>query len=119
MSRGKKILVALWLCLGLQFLFGALFAHGVFAGRSRYVPSGPGVASPTDAKKVDLSSPRNNDAEFVFGTCGELTRQSAGFLSARDTAEIYFQNCCAALMPYTVTLAPKASRCIIKSVLNL
>ncbi len=119
MSRAKKILATLCLCLVLEFLFVGLLTHGVFAGRSRYVPYRPSVASPADGKKVNLKSPLKNDARFVFEDSDDLARYSGSFLAARDNTETCFRNCRVALTPRTITLAPKVSRYIFESVLNL
>lgn len=119
MSRVKKILWTLWLCLILEFLLACFLWQGAFSGRSRYIASPSSATSPADAKSVKLDSPLRIDARFVFDERDELTRLSGHFLTARNLTASFFRSCRVALMPSTIILAPKVSRCIFKSVLNL
>ncbi|HSE86397.1 MAG TPA: hypothetical protein VLJ79_09270 [Candidatus Binatia bacterium] len=115
MSRVKKTALALSVLFSLEFLFLGLFADGTFSWTNQYV-------SPrlhTDAGGVKLDSPTKTDGGFVLERDGELTPRSGGFLAAKENVGISFRSFVVSPLFFRITLVPKVSRYISKSVLNL
>jgi hypothetical protein len=119
MSRGKKQLSALSVFFSLEFLFLGLFPNGTFSWTNQYVPPLLKAAAHTDARAVRLDSPAKTDGGFVLERYGELTPRSGGFLGAKETAEVFLQSFIVVPLSFRFILAPKVSRYIFKSVLNI
>src|SRR5262245_42419114 len=77
------------------------------------------AATQTDATTVKLASPAKTDDVFVSGSNGEPTSRSGAFLTAKESLEISARSFVASPLFCRIILAPKVSRYIFKSVLNL
>ena len=115
MSRVKKKLTALAVLFTLEFLSLGLCTNGSFSWSNRYILA----ATQTYATTVKLGSPAKTDDGFVFGSYGESTPSSGIFLTAKESLEISARSFFARPFFYRIILAPKVSRYISKSVLNL
>jgi len=117
MSRVKKKLAALAVLFTLEFLSLGLCTNGSFSFSNQYIL----VATQTDATTVKLASPAKakTDDVFVSGSNGEPTSRSGAFLTAKESLEISARSFVASPLFCRIILAPKVSRYISKSVLNL
>jgi len=113
MSRVKKKLAALAVLFTLEFLSLGLRTNGSFSWSNRNILA----ATQTDATTVKLGSPAKTDD--VFGSNGEPTSRSGAFLTAKESLEISARSFVASPFFCRIILAPKVSRYISKSVLNL
>ena len=114
MSRVKKKLVALAVLFTLEFLSLGLCTNGSFSWSNQYILA----ATQTDATTVKLGSPAKTDHVFVSGSYGEPTPRSA-MLNANESLEISARSFFVSPCFCRIILAPKVSRYISKSVLNL
>jgi len=119
MSRVKKKLSALSVLLGLEFLSLGLFTHGTFSWANQHVPPLLKAASQTDATAVILDSSEKTDYGFVSNEHGELTPRSGIFLTAKENRNISLRSFVVVRLFSRIILAPKVSRYISKSVLNI
>ena len=119
MSRAKKTLFVLSALFSLEFLSLGFFTNGIFSWTARHVPPLLNAASHTNARAVKLDSPVRTDGRFVFEKYGELTPRSAGFLTAKENAEFRLRSVMVVPLRFRIILAPKVSRYIAKSVLNI
>lgn len=119
MSRVKKQLTALSVLASLEFLSLGFFTHGTFSWSTQYVPPLVKAASQTDAKAVKLDSPAKSDSRFVFKGVWRTDTRSGSFLTAKENAGVSFRSFVVLPVFSTIILAPKVSRYIFKSVLNL
>jgi hypothetical protein len=119
MFRVKKQLFALSVLFSLEFLTLGFFANGTFSWRTQHVLPLLKVASHTDAGAVTLDSPAKTDGGFLLERYGELTPRSGGFLAAKPNVGISLRSFGVSPLFFRNILAPKVSRYISKSVLNL
>ena len=119
MSRVKKTALALSVLFSLEFLFLGLFTDRTFSWANQYVSPLLKEFLHTDAGVVTLDSPTKTDGGFVLERYGELTPRSGGFLAAKENVGISFRSFVVSPLFFRITLAPKVSRYISKSVLNL
>ena len=119
MLRETKILLASLVLLGLQFLSHGLFANGTFSRATQPMPPVLESASHANAGAAKLDSPARTAGTFLLDSYGELAPRPAGFLSAKENAEISPRSSIAIGPFIGMTLAPKVSRYISKSVLNI
>jgi hypothetical protein len=119
MSRVKKTALALSVLFSLEFLFLGLFADGTFSRTNQHVSPLLKKSVLTGAGTVKLDSPTKTDGGFVLERNGELTPRSGGFLAAKENVGISFRSFVVSPLFFRITLAPKVSRYISKSVLNL
>lgn len=124
MPAARKILLALWVILwvilSVQFLSQGLPANGSFASTNQPFASAIKTAADTHAGAAKLAYPATTGGRFVVEMHGELTPPSGVFLSAKQFAGISPRSFI--IVPPSVRmmiLAPKVSRCISKSVLNI
>jgi len=115
MSRVKKKLAALTVLLTLECLSLGLCANGIFSWGNQYILA----AAQTDVTTVKLGSPAKTDDVFVSGSHGGPTPYSGIFLTAKESLEISARSFFASPFFCRIILAPKVSRYISKSVLNL
>src|SRR5262245_42509264 len=115
MSRVKKKLAAAAVLFSLELLSLGLFNNGTFFWRNQYVLA----TTQTDVTTVKLGSPARTDDDFVFRSYGEPTPGSGIFLTAKGSLGIAVQSFVASPLFCRIILAPKVSRYISKSVLNL
>jgi hypothetical protein len=115
MSRVKKKLAALAVLFTLEFLSLGLCTNGSFSWSNQYILA----ATQTDATTVKLGSPAETDDVFVFGSYGEPTPRSGIFLTAKQSLGMSARSFFASPFFCRIILAPKVSRYISKSVLNL
>jgi len=119
MSRVKKQLSALSVLFSLEFLSLGFFANGTFSWSTQHVLPLLKVASHTDAGAVTLDSPAKPDGRFVFESSGEPTSSSGVFLTAKENVGTSLRSFVVSPLFFRSILAPKVSRYISKSVLNL
>jgi hypothetical protein len=119
MSRVKKKPLALSVLFSLEFLSLGLFTNGTFSWTNQYVPPLLKAASHTDASAVKLDSPAKTDGRFVFESSGEPTSPSGVFLTAKENIGISLRSFVVSPLFFRNILAPKVSRYISKSVLNI
>jgi hypothetical protein len=117
MSRVKKKLSVLSVLLSLEFLCLAVFISGTFSWSNQHPP--PSLeASHMDGKAAKLYSPAKTESGFVERS-GELTPRSDDFLTAKKNAGVSHRSFIVVPLFFRINLAPKVSRYIFKSVLNI
>src|SRR5437867_4139901 len=119
MSRVKKTALALSVLFSLEFLSLGFFANGTFPWSTQHVLPLLKVASHTDAGAVTLDSPAKTDGRFVLERYSESTPRSGSFLTAKENTEVPLRSFVIARLFFRNILAPKVSRYIFKSVLNI
>jgi hypothetical protein len=119
MSRVKQQLSALSVLFSLEFLSLGFFANGTFSWSTQHVPPLLKAASHAHARAVKLDSPAKPDGRFVFESSGEPTSPSGVFLTAKENVGISLRSFVVSPLFFRIILAPKVSRYISKSVLNL
>jgi hypothetical protein len=119
MSRVKKILLASLAFFSLESLSPGFFNDGAFSWTTQHVPPLLKAASRANASAVKLDSPAKTNGRFVLERDGELTPHSGGFLAAIEKAGVSLRNFIVVPLFFRITLAPKVSRYIFKSVLNI
>jgi hypothetical protein len=119
MSRTKKILFAVSVLFSAEFLCLPFLTHGTFSWSIQYIPALLKVAAHTNANTVELHSPAKTDGRSVLEMSDELSPRSGGFLTAKANAEFRFSSSTAMPHRFRTNLAPKVSRYITKSVLNI
>jgi hypothetical protein len=119
MTRVKKKLAALTVLFGLEFLSLGLFTNGTFSRTNQYVSPLLKAASQTDASSAKLSSPAKTHDGFVLNSYGEPAPRSGIFLTAKERPGISVRSFVVNPLFFRSILAPKVSRYISKSVLNL
>jgi hypothetical protein len=120
MSRARIILWALLVVVSLQFLSQGFLKNGSFAPTDQ--PFAPLIktVSDTPVGAAKLGFPATTAGRFVLDMYGELTPRSGDFLSAKQPAVISPRSFIV-IPPFVrmMILAPKVSRYISKSVLNI
>jgi hypothetical protein len=119
MSRVKKKLSVLSVLFSLEFLSLGFFTNGTFSWSTHYVPPLLKAASHTHARAVKLDSPAKTDGRFVLERYSEPTPCSGGFLTAKENAKVSLGSFVVVPLFSRTILAPKVSRYIFKSVLNI
>ena len=119
MSRTKKILFAASVLFSAEFLCLPFLTYGIFSSTVQRIPSLLPAASHSNANTVKLDSPAKTERRFVLEMSDQVTPRSGGFLSARTNAEFPFRRSMAVPHRFRTTFAPKVSRYIAKSVLNI
>ena len=114
MSRVKKKLSAWSVLLSFEFLSLGFFTSGTFSW-STYFPPLVEAASHTHARAVNLDSPAKTDNLFALKRYSEQTSRTGVFLTARENAGVSLRRS----RVFVRLLAPKVSRYISKSVLNI
>jgi hypothetical protein len=115
MSRVKKKLAAVAVLFTLELLSLGLFTNKTFSWGNQYILA----TTQTDATTVTLGSPAKTDDGFVFRSYGEPTPRSGIFLTPKESLGISARSFVANPFFCRIILAPKVSRYISKSVLNL
>ena len=118
MSRVKTKLSVLSVLLSLEVLCLGVFINGTFSWSNQHPPSSLKAASHTAGKAVKLDSPAKTEGRFVE-RYGELTPRSGDFLSAKKNAGVSHRSFILVPLFFRINLAPKVSRYIFKSVLNI
>jgi hypothetical protein len=119
MSRVKKKLSALSVLFSLEFLSLGFLANGAFSWSTQHVLPLLKVASHTDAGAMTLDSPAKTDGRFVLERYSEPTPRSGSFLTAKENAKVSLRSFVIIRLFFRIILAPKVSRYISKSVLNI
>ena len=119
MSRVTKKLAALAVLFSLEFLSLGLFANGTSFWADQYIPRLLKAVSHTDARTVALGSRTKTDGGLVLGSYGEPTPESRVFSTATAKPGISIRSFVVSPLFLRITLAPKVSRFISKSVLIL
>ena len=119
MSRTKKILFVVSVLFSAEFLCLPYLTYGTFSSTVQRIPSLLKAVSHSNANTVKLDSPAKTEHRFVLEMSDPLTPRSGSFISAKADAEIPFRRFTAVAHRFRTTLAPKVSRYIAKSVLNI
>jgi hypothetical protein len=119
MSRAKKTLFVLSALFSLEFLSLGFFTNGIFSWTARHVPPMLKAARHSPDSAVKLDSPAKTDSRFVLERYAEQTPRSAGCLTANENTEFSPRNLRVVPLRFRIILAPKVSRYISKSVLNI
>jgi hypothetical protein len=119
MSRVKKKLTALAVLFSLGFLPLGLLTNGTFSWTHPYISPSLKVASHTDARGVKLDFPAKTDGGLVLHSYVEPTPHSGVFLTAKELVGVSRRSFVVSSLFFRIILAPKVSRYISKSVLNL
>jgi len=119
MSRVKNTLFAGAVLLSLEFLSLGFFINRTFAWSSQHVPPLLKTDPQIDATAAKLVSLPQTHSRFVLERSGELTPRSGGFLTAKETAGVSRRSFVVVPLFFRIILAPKVSRYISKSVLNI
>jgi hypothetical protein len=119
MSRVKKQLVALAALFSLEFLSLGLLTNGTFSWIHQYVPPLLKEAPHADARAVSLDSPANTQGNLIRQSYGEPAPQPGVFLSAKEHIGASLRSSVVNPLFLRIIFAPKVSRYISKSVLNL
>ena len=117
MSRVKKKLSVLSVLLSLEFLSLGVI-NGSFSWSNQHLPPSLNAASYMDGKAAKLDSPPKIEGRFVE-RYGELTPRSGDFLTAQKNAGVSHRSFIVVPLFFRINLAPKVSRYIFKSVLNI
>jgi len=115
MSRLKEKLVALAVVFSVGFLSLGFFANRAF---SRAALS-PLNTSHANLSAIKLASLAKTAGCFVLKEYDELTPRSGNFLTAKETAQFSLRRYTVVPFRFRIILAPKVSRYISKSVLNI
>jgi hypothetical protein len=115
MSRANRKLAALAVLLSLEFLSLGLLINGIFY--SSHTPFS--ATARADGNAARLVFPGKPDGSFVPESYGEPTSQSGFFLTPNSHSGISRRRFVVSRLFIRTTLAPKVSRYISKSVLNL
>lgn len=118
MSRVKKNLSVLLVLLSLEFLSLGFFINGTFSWSNQHPPPSLKAASHMDGKAVKLDSPARTESRLVE-RYGELTPRSGEFLTAKKNVGVSHRSFIVVPVFFRINLAPKVSRYIFKSVLNI
>ena len=120
MSRMKKILFGVSVLFGVEFLCLAFFTYGNFSWTNQHIPPLLKAAQHVNIDAVKLDSPAKTDGRFVREMSDEPTPlRSAGFINANENAEFPLGSFIPVPHRFRTILAPKVSRYISKSVLNI
>jgi hypothetical protein len=119
MSRVKKKLSVLSVLFSLEFLSLGFFTNGTFSWSTHYVPPLVKAASHTHARAVKLDSPAKTDGRFALERYTDHTPRSGVFLTTKENAGVSFRKSMVVPLFFRIILAPKVSRYIFKSVLNI
>lgn len=105
--------------LSLQFLSQTLFANG--GSLSVTLPATPllTAASHIRASAAELSSPAETDGRFILEGLSEPTPRSGAFLAAKEAVRGSPRGFIVRTIFGGLILAPKVSRYLSKSVLNI
>lgn len=119
MLRAKKTLFVLSALFSLEFLSLGFFTNGIFSWTARHVPPLLKAASHTHDSAVKVNSPAKTDSRLVFERYAEPTPDAGGFVTAKQSAGAYLRSVIVVPLFVRIILAPKVSRYISKSVLNI
>jgi hypothetical protein len=119
MSRVKTIFLAVLVLSSLGFLSPSLFTSGVFCWSAQPVPALPKVASHTLAGAAEIDIPTTTAAHYILEIYGELAPRSEGFFTVNDNAVVPPRSVIVVPLLFTMIFAPKVSRYISISVLNI
>jgi hypothetical protein len=115
MVSGNTRLVALAVFFGLKLVSPGVFSGRIFSSINQVVPAPAQKATQTDAGTVKIASLLEND-----GLARKSNGEAAEFcLTTRQSNGIFFRSPVVSLPSVRVTVSPKVSRYISKSVFNL
>jgi hypothetical protein len=114
MSRMKNKVAALAVLVGIELLSLSLFTSGTSWSNQHTL-----AGAQSDASAVKLGSPGKTDGGLVLGSYIEPTPRSGALLTEKEKPGIFVRSFVVSPAFYRIILAPKVSRYISKSVLNL
>ena len=117
MPRVNKKLTAPAVAFSVEFLFLSLFANATLSWTAHHALSLLRATSHTSP--VKLNSLAKLDGRFVLKQYDKLTPRSGTFLTARETTQFHLRRYAVVPFRVKIILAPKVSRYIAKSVLNI
>jgi hypothetical protein len=119
MSRVKTIFLVALVLLSLEFLSPSLFTNGVFYRSAQPIPVPLKPVSHDDANAAKIGIPATTAADLVLEIYGELTPRSESVLASNENTGVARPSDFVVPHVITVIFAPKVSRYISKSVLNI
>jgi hypothetical protein len=119
MTRTKKVLFVVSVMFSTEFLCLPLLTSGTFSSTVQRVPPVLKAASHRNANTFKSRSPAKTDGSSVLEVSDEQTPRPAGFLTTKANGEFHVKRSVAAPHRFRTILAPKVSRYIAKSVLNI
>jgi hypothetical protein len=119
MLRMNKKLSSISIFLALPLLAPGFFTHGTFSRSTHYFRPLLKAASHSDARAAAFDSRANTDSRFDVEEYGEPAPRSDDFLSAKENTQARFRSFILVRSLSRILLAPKVSRYISKSVLNI
>jgi hypothetical protein len=119
MSRVKTILLAALVLLSLEFLSPSPFTNRVFYRSAQPIPVKLTPISHNVAGAAKIDIPATTAADLVLEMYGELTPRSGSVLVSNENAGVARRSVIVVPHVFIVILAPKVSRYISKSVLNI
>jgi len=119
MLCAKRTLFVLSALFSLEFLSLGFLTNGLFSWAGRHVPSLLNAASHINARAIKFDSTAKIDRTSVLEQCCEPIPHPDGFLATKGNAEASRRSVIVAPLFDKIVLAPKVSRYISKSVLNI
>lgn len=119
MLRAKKTLFVLSALFSLEFLSLGFFTNGIFSWTAWHVPPLLKAAPARPNRAVELNSSAKTDSRFVFEKYVEPTPGFADVLIANANGKFFLKRSRVVPLHFRIILAPKVSRYISKSVLNI
>lgn len=121
MSRVKTILLASLVLLSLEFLSPSLFTNGVFYRSAKPIPAVLKASSHDNAgaAKAKINNPATTAADLLLEIYGELTPRWESVLASNEKAGVAPRSVIVVPHEFSVIFAPKVSRYISISVLNI
>ena len=119
MPRVKKQLFTLSVLFSFGFMLLGFFAYGTFSWTTQHVSRSLKAAPRADASVVKQHSPAESGSRVDLKTYDQPTPRSEKFLTAGENADVSLGSFTIVPPHCRVTLAPKVSRYIAKSVLNI
>jgi hypothetical protein len=119
MSRTKKILFVVSMLFSAESICLPFLTYGTASWTIRHNPPLLKAASHRNTNTFKLESPAKTEGRSVLEISDEPTPRSVEFLTANAKPEYRFRSSMAAPHHFRTILAPKVSRYIAKSVLNI
>jgi len=119
MSTLKTIFLAALVSSSLGFLSPSFFTNGAIDRSAQPVTALPKAASHDVAGAAEIDIPATPAAHFILEMYGEVPPRSEGFLTTSENAGVPPRSVIVVPHLFTVIFAPKVSRYISKSVLNI
>ena len=115
----KKIFLAALILSSVEILSLSFVTNEIFAGTAQPILSFLNTASHRDAGAARIDFPATTVTRFVLAIYGEVTPRSEGFFTAKENPSVMPPSVAVMRYFFTMNFAPKVSRYIANSVLNI